>query len=228
MDDRTTQSLTNGFVALTLAELVLQVGALALILGQIISVGWLMEAYGTWVLIVLGLSGLITLSARVVGSLVLARHGRHLRDMGVPKMRLTPWAWIVFWLPLPIGGLWAAGLLQLEASLMLGGTLGLLVLIVVTLGVVVLHEIMRASAPDQMTHWRFVPLSGVVVGWGVATAIDAVIPIISPLGLIASIVLVRRVGSRMRDKAIVVRELGLLAAKASARATAPEASEATS
>lgn len=210
---------------MTLVELVIQVAVLGLAIGGLISPEVLLAALLP-VLLAGGLGVAITLATRIIGTILLLRHVGNLRALGIEGMRLAPASFLVMWMPLLTWPAWLVGFVLLEPPLSWGvwaGVAGMAVL-----GMLLLHELWRATAPDQMDHWRFVAASGVVVGWGVATVIDGLLPAVYPFGLVACIVLARRLESRMNDKAIVVRELGLLAARASATATAPETAESAS
>jgi len=215
---RPVKGLTRWFVATAVLDILFQLAVLGLIIGGIVS-PYLLGA-GVMVLLVVGPAyTLVSLAQRVLGSLALGRHVGNLRRMGITGQRLSPWAWLVFWLPQPTRFLWVLPYVFLRDQPW-SHAVWVVVAVVAIVGSLLLHEVWRATEPDQIDHWRQVPLSGVVVGWGAATLVDALIPVVQPFGILATIVLLRRLSARMRDKAVVVAEVGLPGSQASATSDA--------
>ena len=218
---RPVRGLTRGFVLVSVLEILLQIVLLGLVIGGLVSPDLLDVSLGVG--LVAGLIyGAVTVTARVLGSMVLSAHVINLKRLGMQGMRLSGSAWLIFWMPFITRPLWVLAYV-LFADLIGIQAIWLVVVGVALLGSVLLHELWRASAPDQISHWQHVPLSGVVVSWGAATVVDALIPVVQPFGILATIVLVRRLVDRSRDKAVVVAEVRLPGE--GARATADAAAD---
>ena len=201
---KSTRGLTVGFTALA----VLDLGFVALVLAGVIA--GLVQPEGLGALtIVLGVTGatwlLIGLGERVAGTLLMMRHASNLSALGVQGLRLTPMAWLALWLPLPLRLTWVVPYLYADVPWV--HAIWLLPTVVVVGCGALLHELWRATEPDQHDHWRYVPLAAPVISWTFASLLDVVIPLVQPFGLIATIVLLRRVENRMVDKAIVSQAL---------------------
>lgn len=203
------------FIVVSVLEIVLQLGLLALIVFGLVSPD-LVSTSVTLLAVYVPVFAVVALAGRVLGTVALLRQVHNLRRLGVEGLRLSVFSVGIFWLPLLLRPAWLLPWVLLPQQPG-AHAIWAVALLVAVLGALPLHEVWRASAPDQLEHWRYVPLSGPVVGWTVAAVVDAAIPLVQPFAVWASIVVVRRLASRVRDKQVVVHEVDLLASRAEAR-----------
>ena len=204
---RPVKGLTRAFVLVSVLEILLQVVLLGLVIGGLVTPD--LQDVSLLVGLVAGsLYGAVAISARILGTLAMGVHVGNLKRLGMQGMRLSGWAWLVFWMPLVTRWVWVLAYVQYREVVGIQAV-WVLVAAAAVFGGVLLHELWRASAPDQIEHWRHVPLSGVMVAWSAATVVDALIPLVQPFGILATIVLLRRLADRSRDKAVVVAEVRL-------------------
>lgn len=216
--------LSTGFTVLSVLEILLQAVLLGLLVFGLVSPD-LVGTSATLIAICTSAYLIISLVGRILGSVVLLRQQINLARLGIEGMRLAPFAVAIFWVPLFVRGVWVLPYV-LFPELVGVQAVWVLAAIVAVLTALPLHELWRASAPDQIEHWRYVPLGGPVVGWTVATVVDSMIPLIQPFAIWASVVFVRRLDQRVQDKRVVVGELRLLAARRAATESLPTAESA--
>lgn len=218
---RSTRGLTSTYTALALLDLAFVALVLGGVVAGLVQHEGLAALYvlvavtgGTWVLIGIG--------ERIAGTVLMARHVANLRALGVEGLRLSPLAWLALWLPLPLRLTWVVPYMWPDLPWV--NAVWVVPIVVIVVCAALLHELWRATEPDQHDHWRYVSLAGPVISWTFASILDAAIPLVQPFGLIATLVVLRRIESRMVDKAIVSRALWTAGPIVSPAAETPPAS----